>query len=159
MLAQWSYQSTELGVIYHGCLLSVPTPVMYQGKQSVSITDTGIVQQFTHWQLTRYDHERLICVYINAAGVDYMPLSNFRIRWQADQVEPRYITNPTANDPTFEVIIIDDDILEPPGREYFEIDLTLNPTGNDRNGFFFPSAVGRVTIIDDDICKFLNKPK
>ena len=85
-----------------------------------------------------------------------MTLSNFRVRWLADQVDPRYITNPGTNDPVFQVTIIDDNIPEPPGREYFEIDLTLNPTGNNRNGLFFPSAVGRVTIIDDDIRKFLD---
>ena len=92
-----------------------------------------------------------------------MPLSTsdlgFRIRWLSNQVDPRYIPTPTGNDPVFQVTIIDDDIPEPPGREYFEIDLTLNPVGNNRNGFFFPSAVGRVIIIDDDICKFLDKPK
>ena len=93
---------------------------------------------------------------IDAAGVDYMALSDFRIRWLGNQVDPRYITNPNPDqDPVFEVIIIDDDIPEPPGREFFEIDLTLNPTGDNRNGFFFPRAVGRVTIIDDDTRKFL----
>ncbi len=86
-------------------------------------------------------------------GIDYVALSNFRIRWQADQVDPRYIPTPTANDPVFEVIIMDDSVLEP--REYFEIELMLNPTGNGRNGLFYPSAVGRVTIIDDDTCKLL----
>ena len=83
-----------------------------------------------------------------------MPLSNFRIRWRADQVDPRYVPNPTDPDPTFEVTIINDNVPEPPGREYFEIDLILNPGGNG-NGFFYPRAVGRVTIIDDDIRKFL----
>ena len=76
----------------------------------------------------------------------------FRIRWQADQVDPRYVSNPTNNDPVFEIMIMDDEIPEP--IEYFEIDLALNPSGN-RNGFFYPRAVGRVTIIDDDTCKFL----
>ena len=81
--------------------------------------------------------------------------NGFRIRWQADQVDPRYIPTPTGNDPAFEITIIDDDVAEPPGREYFEIDLSLNPTGTNRNGFFYPRAVGRVTIIDDDTRKFL----
>ena len=84
-----------------------------------------------------------------------MPLSNFRNRWQPDQVDPRYIPNPTRQDPVFAVTIIDDNIPEPPGREYFEIVLSLNPGGNG-NGFFYPRAVGRVIIIDDDICKFLD---
>ena len=87
--------------------------------------------------------------------MDYNSLENFRIRWQPDQVDPRYIPNPTNNDPVFEIMILDDNIPEPPGREYFEIDLTLNPTGNNRNGFFYPRAVGRVTIIDDDTRKFI----
>ena len=81
--------------------------------------------------------------------------NGFRIRWLADQVDPRYIPTPTGNDPAFEITIIDDSIAEPPGREYFEIDLSLNPTGIVRNGFFYPRAVGRVTIIDDDTGKFL----
>ena len=72
----------------------------------------------------------------------------FRIRWLADQVDPRYIPNPTENDLAFEITIVNDTIPEP--IEYFEIDLTLNPTGDSRNGFFYPRAVGRVTIIDDD---------
>jgi hypothetical protein len=93
---------------------------------------------------------RFVC--IDTVGVDYMAVNNFRIRWQPDQVDPRYIPTPTGIDPAFEVIIIDDDIPEP--REYFEIDLTRNPTGDNRNGFFFPRAVGRVTIIDDDSRKF-----
>ena len=84
--------------------------------------------------------------------MDYMPLSNFRIRWRADQVDPRYVPNPTGSDLAFVVDIIDDDVAEPPGREYFEIDLILNPGGNG-NGFFYPRAVGRVTIIDDDTRK------
>ena len=49
---------------------------------------------------------------------------------------------------------MDDDIPED-REEYFEIDLILNPTGNARNGFFFPDAIGRVTILDDDIRKFI----
>ena len=82
--------------------------------------------------------------------MDYMPLSDFQIRWLADQVDPSYTT---GLDPAFVVTIINDDIPEP--REYFEIELTLSPTGNDSNGFFYPRAVGRVTIIDDDIRKYL----
>ena len=74
--------------------------------------------------------------------------------------EPRFITNPNLNrDAIFEVEIIDDEIPEPPGREYFEIDLSFNPTGNGRNGYFFPNAVGRVTIIDDDVRKYLDMNK
>ena len=48
--------------------------------------------------------------------------------------------------------IIDDDIEEDP-FEFFEIDLSLNRAGNRRNGFFFPDAIGRVTIVDDDARK------
>ena len=100
---------------------------------------------------------------IDAEGVDYRRLPDqnaanpgFRVRWEADESEPRFITNPNAmRDPIFEVEIIDDEDPELPGREYFEIDLSLNPGGN-RNGFFFPNAVGRVTIIDDDIRKYLD---
>ena len=87
--------------------------------------------------------------FISTAGSDYVAQSNVRIRWQADQVDPRYISNPGPNDPVFQFTIIDDDDEEDP-REYFEIDLSLNPTGNGRNGFFFPDAVGRVTILDND---------
>ncbi len=94
----------------------------------------------------------MIFMCIDTVGVDYMPVNNLRIRWRADQVDPRYIPTPTRNDPVFEVTIIDNNIQEL--TEYFEIDLTLNPTGNNRNGFFFPRAVGRVTIIDDDNRKF-----
>ena len=106
-------------------------------------------------------HLKITNLCIDAVGVDYVRLpsrgdgNGFRIRWQADQVDPRYIPTPTGNDPAFEITIINDDIAEPPGREYFEIDLTLNPTGSNRNGFFYPRAVGRVTIIDDDTRKFL----
>ena len=81
--------------------------------------------------------------------------NGFRIRWLADQVDPRYIADSPPNfnnDPVFEITIMNDTIPEP--VEYFEIDLTLNPSGN-RNGFFYPRAVGRVTIIDDDTRKFL----
>ena len=82
---------------------------------------------------------------------DYMPLSNFRIRWRTNEVDPRFVTSPSANDPALEFVIIDNHI--PEQTEYFEIDLIPNPGGNG-NGFFFPSAVGRVTIIDDDSRKF-----
>ena len=84
----------------------------------------------------------------------------FRVRWEADEADPRYIMNPDPlRDPVFEVEIIDDEIPEPPGREYFEIDLSLNPTGSGQNGYFFPNAVGRVTIIDDDVRKYLDMNK
>ena len=79
---------------------------------------------------------------------DYMPLSNFRIRWQVNEVDPKYITSPSDRDRTFEFMIIDNDI--PEQTEYFEIDLIPDPGGGRGNGFIFPSAVGRVTIIDDD---------
>ena len=82
---------------------------------------------------------------LNVAGSDYQAQSNFRIRWQADQVNQRT----GANDPPLVFEIIDDDIGEDP-FEFFEIDLSLNPTGNGRNGFFFPNAVGHITIVDDD---------
>ena len=49
---------------------------------------------------------------------------------------------------------MDDDIPED-RVEYFEIDLVLNAQGNGRNGYFFPDAIGRVTILDDDIRKFI----
>ena len=78
-------------------------------------------------------------------------LSDFRIRWQANQVDPRYIPDPTDRDPVFQVHITDDDIRE--DREYFEIVLSFSDAGSGRNGIFYPSAVGRVTIIDDDIRK------
>ena len=93
--------------------------------------------------------------------MDYVQLADrgdgngFQIRFLANQVDPKYIPTPTDYDRAFEITIIDDSIAEPPGREYFEIDLTLNPTGSIRNGFFYPRAVGRVTIIDDDTRKFL----
>ena len=87
------------------------------------------------------------------AGNDYVALSDFRIRWLADDTDPRYITKPdTIRDPVFQFTIIDDNVEENL-MEYFEIDLSLNH-GN-RNGFFYPGAVGRVTIIDDDTCKLL----
>ena len=82
-----------------------------------------------------------------------MAISEFRIRWQEDQVDPRYIPTPSSADPVFEVTIIDDDIPEP--AEYFELVLTFNEGGSSRNGIFYPNAVGRVTIVDDDIRKFL----
>ena len=93
-----------------------------------------------------------------AAGSDYESKSNFRIRWLSGTVNPRYVPTPTAQDPAFEFRIIDDEIPEEP-KEYFEIVLTLNPTGNGKNGFFFPDAVGRVTILDDDIRKFMTAAK
>ena len=71
----------------------------------------------------------------------------------ADQVDPRYIPTATDDDPVFQVRIVDDGIPEP--AEYFELVLTLNEGSNGRNGIFYPSAVGRVTIIDDDRSKFL----
>ena len=129
---------------------------MYQAKLWVGI---NLLISIIQCQVNKGNDCKLIIyvfkVLINAAGVDYMPLSNFRIRWLFDQVDPRYIPNPTDPDPAFEVIIIDDNIPEPPGREYFEIVLSLNPGGYG-NGFFYPRAVGRVIIIDDDICKFLD---
>ena len=153
VLEQCRYPSTELEVISPDFLLSVPTLVMYQAKQWVGI---NLLISIIQCQINKgNDYKLVIGVLIIAAGVDYMPLSNFRIRWLSDQVDPRYIPNPTSVDPAFEVTIIDDNIPEPPGREYFEIDLTFNPTGNNRNGFFYPRAVGRVTIIDNDFCKFL----
>lgn len=81
-----------------------------------------------------------------------MPLSNFRVRWRANEVDPRFITQPSNNDRVFQFMIMNDDIQE--STEYFEIDLIPNPGGNG-NAFFYPSAVGRVTIIDDDSRKFL----
>ena len=140
VLAQCRYPSTELGVISHLYLLSVPPPETYQDKQAVSITS-----QFNLY----IDYETNLRT--NIAGQDYQSLSNFRIRWLRGAVDPRYLPNPTNADPTFEFMIINDDILEP--TEYFEIDLIPNPGGNG-NAFFYPSAVGRVTIIDDDSCKF-----
>ena len=95
--------------------------------------------------------------------MDYVQLPDwgdgfgFRIRWRPDQVDPNYIADfdPNLNqDPVFEITIINDSIAEPPGREYFEIYLGLNPTGDNSNGFFYPCAVGRVTIIDDDLRRF-----
>lgn len=82
-----------------------------------------------------------------------MALSDFRIRWEVNQVDPRYIPTPTDRDPVFQINITNDNI--PEVQEYFEIMLTLNEVGSNSNGFFYPSAVGRVTIIDDDICKLL----
>ena len=79
--------------------------------------------------------------------MDYQPQSNFRIRWLADQVDPRS----GAKDPPLELVIIDDDIEEEP--EHFEIDLSLNHRGSGRNGFFYPNTVARVTIVDDDARK------
>ena len=150
VMEQCRYQSTELEVISPEFLLSVPTLVMYQAKLWVGI---NLLISIIQCQVNKGNDCKLIIyafkVLINAAGVDYMSLSNFRIRWQADQVDPRYIPNSTGADPAFVVTIIDDDIPEPPEGEYFEIVLTLNP-GNNRNGFFYPRAVGRVTIVDDD---------
>ena len=83
------------------------------------------------------------------AGTDYVAKTNFHIRWQANQVDPRYVPMPTASDPLFMFTIIDDNITES-REEYFEIDLSLNPMGSGRNGLFFPTAVGRVTILDDE---------
>ena len=93
-------------------------------------------------------------ILISIDGSDYMAISEFRIRWQEDQVDPRYIPTPSSADPVFQVSIIDDDIPEP-FIEYFELVLTLNEGSSGRNGIFYPSAIGRVTIIDDDISKFL----
>ena len=76
--------------------------------------------------------------------------SDFRIRWRTGESSPRFITAPSSNDPVFQFTIIDDDIPED-RVEYFEIDLVLNPQGNGRNGYFFPDAIGRVTILDNDI--------
>ena len=95
----------------------------------------------------------LILNFCNVAGQDYVALSDFRVRWLADQVDPRYITRPNViRDPVFQFTIIDDSVAENL-IEYFEIDLKLNRQNG--NGFFYPNAVGRVTIIDDDIRKLL----
>ena len=51
-------------------------------------------------------------------------------------------------DPVFNFEIIDDEIGEE-REEYFEIVLEAT-----RNAVFFPYAVGRVTILDDDIRKY-----
>ena len=74
----------------------------------------------------------------NAADEDYVPLSNFQVRWQSNQIDP---------DPTLEFEILDDDNIE--AREkFFEIELSIT-----RNALFYPCAVGRVTIIEDDLRK------
>ena len=95
----------------------------------------------------------MLLIFCNVAGQDYVALSDFRVRWLADQVDPRYITRPNViRDPVFQFTIIDDSVAENL-IEYFEIDLKLNRQNG--NGFFYPNAVGRVTIIDDDIRKLL----
>ena len=95
----------------------------------------------------------LITSRLIAAGSDYVAKTDFRIRWRPNTVDPRYVPTPSTNDPVFEFTIVNDDIPEAP-REYFEIDLSLS-TANGRNGFFFPDAIGRVTILDDDIREFM----
>ena len=49
---------------------------------------------------------------------------------------------------------MDDDFPED-RTEYFEIDLVLHPSGSGRNGYFYPDAIGRVTILDDDILSMI----
>ena len=85
----------------------------------------------------------------DVAGTDYFAKSDFRIRWFENDVDPRYISEPSENDQVFQFTIIDDEIEESL-VEYFEIDFVLNPSGNGRNGVFVPQAVGRVTILDND---------
>ena len=74
------------------------------------------------------------------AGFDYNPISNRRIRWSPNEVDPR---NDTDNDAPFTITIIDDDVEEP--TEYFEVFFRVTTTG-----FAFPDAVARVAILDDD---------
>ena len=67
-----------------------------------------------------------------------------RIRWQANQRLSRHdLGNGGANDVPFTVTIIDDDIPEP--TEYFEVHFEVQSTG-----YAYPSAIGRVTILDND---------
>ena len=74
----------------------------------------------------------------------------FQIRWRANEVLPRYLTSPNPErDPVFQFNITDDKIPENV-TEYLDIVLT-----SQRNGVFYPNAVGRVTIVDDDICMLL----
>ena len=76
-------------------------------------------------------------------GSDFEELSNFAIRWTANSEQPRYITSPNNANQPFTVTILDDDIPEP--TEYFEVHFEVENTG-----FAFPSAIGRVTILDND---------
>ena len=76
-----------------------------------------------------------------AAGSDYLALSGVIIRWQANQRLSRFDLG--NNDVPFDVTIIDDDIPEP--TEYFEVHFEVQSTG-----YAYPSAIGRVTILDDD---------
>lgn len=86
-------------------------------------------------------------LFIFAAGValegsdgDFLAITNRRIRWRPDTVDPR---TDTANDAPFTITIIDDDILE--DTEYLEVHFTVETTG-----FAFPDAIARVTILDND---------
>lgn len=77
-------------------------------------------------------------------GSDFIPIKDRRIRWslrpQDDRVNPR---TDTANDAPFVISITDDDIPEP--TEYLEVRFRIDSTG-----YAFPSAIARVTILDDD---------
>ena len=75
--------------------------------------------------------------------LDYIPITDRRVRWtraQVDRVNPR---NDTPNDIPFIITIVNDNIAEP--TEYLEVHFTITS-----NGFAFPRAIARVTILDDD---------
>ena len=72
--------------------------------------------------------------------MDYETITGRRIRWRPDRVDPR---TDTANDAPFTITIIDDDVDE--DDEYLEVHFTVETTG-----YAFPSAIARVTILDDD---------
>ena len=74
------------------------------------------------------------------AGSDYQTITGRRIRWRPNKVDPQ---RDTANDAPFTITIIDDNVNE--DDEYLEVHFVVETTG-----YAFPSAIARVTILDDD---------
>ena len=79
-------------------------------------------------------------------GSDYLTLSGVRIQWQPGEKLSRFDLGtgiPTLDTP-FDVTIIDDDVPEP--IECFEVHFVVQSTG-----YAYPSAIGRITILDNDL--------
>lgn len=78
------------------------------------------------------------------AGTDYQSIIRRRVVFLPDQVDPRM----GSNDVPFDITIVGDDIAEP--TEYLEVHFVIDLTDTQGSGYAYPTAIARVTILDDD---------
>lgn len=77
-------------------------------------------------------------------GSDFVSLSGVRTRWSPGATQSRAVLGDGGvRDVFFDITIIDDSNPEP--TEYFEVHFEVQSTG-----YAYPSAIGRVTILDND---------